>query len=124
MSKKQSEALELADLLQPMMYAVCHNAAIELRRLAEYEQWYEDQVDENNRLRSELAAARGKVESLSVAGGITRADLGFDFDGEAQHHVPKLTVWFTPVPVNGPCDAKGWKDRDALARLLAAAPHP
>lgn len=66
MSEKQSEALELADLLQPMMYAVCHNAAIELRRLAEYEQWYEDQVDENNRLRSELEAARGKVDDLEI----------------------------------------------------------
>lgn len=48
-------------------------------------------------------------------------DVGFRWDGDAQHHVPKLVVEFEPVPVGATGDAKGWKDRDALADLLA---HP
>jgi hypothetical protein len=60
----------------------------------------------------------------AVPEGVTRTELGFDFDGEAQHHIPKLTIWFTPAPVGAPCDAKGWKDRDASVNLLAAAPQP
>jgi len=50
------------------------------------------------------------------------ADVGFRWDAERQHHVPQLVVEFEPVPANSPNDAKGWKDRDALAKLLAAAP--
>ncbi|WP_019573315.1 hypothetical protein [Curvibacter lanceolatus] len=59
----------------------------------------------------------------AVPEGVTRTDAGFDWDDTAQHHIPKLTVWFTPVPANAPCDAKGWKDRDALASLLST-PQP
>lgn len=50
------------------------------------------------------------------------ADVGFRWDAERQHHVPQLVVEFEPVPANSPNDAKGWKDCDALAKLLAAAP--
>lgn len=47
-------------------------------------------------------------------------DRGFRWDGENQQHIPQLTIEFEPVPANGPCDAKGWKDRDAVARMFMA----
>lgn len=47
-------------------------------------------------------------------------DRGFRWDGENQQHIPQLTLEFDPVPANGPCDAKGWKDRDAVAQMFAA----
>jgi hypothetical protein len=47
-------------------------------------------------------------------------DLGFRWDGAAQHHVPKLVVEFEPVPANSPCDHKGWRDRDSVAALLSS----
>lgn len=57
MSKEhQSEALQLSDQLQEMIYGTCHNAAIELRRLAPFEAWYEESVDEINRLRAQVQA--------------------------------------------------------------------
>jgi hypothetical protein len=43
-------------------------------------------------------------------------DIGFRWDGK--QHIPKLVIEFTPVPMNSPNDAKGWKDRDALAAAL------
>lgn len=58
--------------------------------------------------------------------GVRKLDRSFRWDGEALQHVPQLLVEFDPVPANGPCDAKGWKDRDALAAALAklqAAPQ-
>ncbi|ALV06663.1 hypothetical protein [Roseateles depolymerans] len=51
-------------------------------------------------------------------------EVGFRWDGDALHHVPQLVVEFDPVPMDSPIGAKGWKDRDALHRLLAAAPRP
>lgn len=51
-------------------------------------------------------------------------DVGFRFDGEAQQHVPSIKVEFEPVPVNVGSGGKGWKDRDALAALLASTPAP
>jgi Lar family restriction alleviation protein len=49
---------------------------------------------------------------------VTRIDPGFRWDGKSQHHVPNLLIEFEPVPANGPSDAKGWRDRDALAATL------
>lgn len=47
-------------------------------------------------------------------------DRGFRWDGEKQQHIPQLVIEFEPVPANGPCDAQGWKDRDAVAKMFAA----
>jgi hypothetical protein len=54
------------------------------------------------------------------------ADIGFRWDGERQQHIPRLLIEFEPVPANSPCDAKGWRDRDALTEMLkaGAAPSP
>lgn len=52
---------------------------------------------------------------------VGRIDRSFRWDGDAQHHVPTMLVEFEPVPANSPIDAKGWKDRDALAFMLTAA---
>lgn len=57
-----------------------------------------------------------------VPDGCVVADVGFRWDGERQHYVPKLVVEFEPVPENSPWDAKGWKDRDAVAAMISAAP--
>ncbi len=51
---------------------------------------------------------------------VTKVDRSFRWDGEAQQHVPTLLLEFEPVPANSPCDAKGWTDRDALAKALSA----
>jgi hypothetical protein len=65
------------------------------------------------------------VAASGVAAPACRiADVGFRWDGEAQHHVPSVLVEFEPVPANSPCDAKGWKDRDALVALLATRSQP
>lgn len=48
----------------------------------------------------------------------------FTWVSEKQHHIPTLILEFTPVPANSPNDGKGWKDRDNLAAMLAAAPKP
>lgn len=52
------------------------------------------------------------------------ADRGFRWDAETRQHIPQLLIEFTPVPANAPNDSKGWKDRDKLAAMLAAAPTP
>ena len=49
------------------------------------------------------------------------ADRGFRWDSENQQHIPQLLIEFTPVPANAPNDSTGWKDRDTLATMLAAA---
>lgn len=49
-------------------------------------------------------------------------DVGFRWDADRQEHVPSIKVEFEPVKHNGPNDAQGWKDRDALAAMLASAP--
>jgi len=48
------------------------------------------------------------------------ADVGFRFDGVRQTHVPQVLLEFEPVPIGSPADAQGWKDRDALVKLIAA----
>lgn len=53
--------------------------------------------------------------------GATIIDSGFRFDGQLQQHIPRLVIEFEPVPVGHPSDAKGWKDRDAVASMVAAA---
>ena len=50
------------------------------------------------------------------------ADRGFRWDAETRQHIPQLLIEFTPVPANAPNDSNGWKDRDSLAAMLAAAP--
>ena len=55
------------------------------------------------------------------------ADRGFRWDAETRQHIPQLLIEFAPVPANEPNepnDSKGWKDRDSLAAMLAAAPTP
>lgn len=51
---------------------------------------------------------------------ITKIQPSFRWDGEAQVHVPQLLIELQSVPANSPCDAKGWADRDTLAKMLAA----
>jgi len=64
------------------------------------------------------------IERGRVPDGIQVVDLGFRFDGSRQHHIPRLIVEFDPVPVGAPNDAKDWKDRDAVADMLAAPAAP
>ena len=52
------------------------------------------------------------------------AERGFRWDAENRQHIPQLLIEFTPVPANAPNDSNGWKDRDKLAGMLAAAPTP
>lgn len=59
----------------------------------------------------------------SVPNMIKKITRGFRWCCEKQHHVPTLEIEFEPVPANSPCDAKGWQDRDRLAKMLAAAPE-
>lgn len=47
-----------------------------------------------------------------------KVERGFEWDGEALHHVPTLLVEFEPVPMNSPNTSKGWSDRDAVADML------
>lgn len=67
-------------------------------------------------------AMRTARQSEGVVFGVTKVERDFRWDGDKQHHVPLLTVEFDPVLPTDGYDAKGWKDRDALATLLAAAP--
>jgi hypothetical protein len=71
-------------------------------------------------LEAEIESLRAQL-SQRVPDGCVVADVGFRWDGEWQHYVPKLVVEFEPVPENSPWDAKGWKDRDAVAAMLSAA---
>jgi hypothetical protein len=47
------------------------------------------------------------------------AVIGFRWDSERMQHVPQLLIEFEPVPAGSPNDAKGWRDRDAMAAALA-----
>ena len=49
-------------------------------------------------------------------------DVGYRYDDSGRQHFPRLVIEFDPAPFNSPSDAKGWKDRDALAAMLAASP--
>ena len=76
-------------------------------------------------LERELALLKASPASASVAAPDYRiADRGFRWDAENRQHIPQLLIEFTPVPANDPNDSKGWKDRDSLAAMLAAAPTP
>lgn len=82
------------------------------------------------KLNAECDALRAKIEAMekqepapSVPGTVRKITQGFRWDGEKQHHVPTLELEFEPVPANSPNDAKGWQDRDQLAKILAAAPE-
>ena len=87
--------------------------------LAPFEQNYIDQLER------ELALLKASPASASVAAPDYRiADRGFRWDAENRQHIPQLLIEFTPVPANEPNDSKGWKDRDSLAAMLAAAPTP
>lgn len=52
---------------------------------------------------------------------VHKIDVGFRWDGDAQQHIPSMVIEFEPVKAGDPTDAKGWRDRDALAAMLAAA---
>ena len=68
---------------------------------------------------------RASPASVPVAAPDYRiADRGFRWDAETRQHIPQLLIEFAPVPANEPNDSKGWKDRDSLAAMLAAAPTP
>ena len=68
-------------------------------------------------------AGRASPASASVTAPDYRiADRGFRWDAETRQHIPQLLIEFAPVPANDPNDSKGWKDRDSLAAMLAAAP--
>lgn len=67
--------------------------------------------------------AREDTQPAAVsAQGVTKIVPDFRWDAEALCHVPNLLIEFEPVPCNRGNDAKGWKDRDALAAALAAQP--
>lgn len=61
-------------------------------------------------------------QSEGVVFGVTKVERDFRWDGDKQHHVPLLKVEFDPILPTDGYDAKGWKDRDSLAAMLAAAP--
>jgi len=73
--------------------------------------------DADGRILEVLAEAQPVGEPVAK-----KVDRGFRWDGANLQHIPSLTVEFEPVPANGPCDAKGWADRDAVAAMLAAPP--
>jgi Domain of unknown function (DUF4406) len=58
------------------------------------------------------------VQPMVSAEQIARS---FRWDSDAQHHVPTLLIEFEPVPANAGSNAKGWKDRDAMAAAITAA---
>ena len=73
--------------------------------------------------RAAYEAGRASPASASVTAPDYRiADRGFRWDAENRQHIPQLLIEFAPVPANDPNDSKGWKDRDSLAAMLAAAP--
>ena len=75
--------------------------------------------------RAVYEAGRASPASASVAAPDYRiADRGFRWDAENRQHIPQLLIEFTPVPENAPNASSGWKDRDKLAAMLAAAPTP
>ena len=78
--------------------------------------------------RAAYEAGRASPASASVAAPNYRiVDRGFRWDAETRQHIPQLLIEFAPVPANEPNepnDSKGWKDRDSLAAMLAAAPTP
>ena len=75
--------------------------------------------------RAAYEAGRASPASASVTAPDYRiADRGFRWDAETRQHIPQLLIEFTPVPANAPNDSNGWKDRDKLAEMLAAAPTP
>lgn len=47
------------------------------------------------------------------------AVIGDRWDSERLHHVPQLLIEFEPVPANTGNTAKGWIDRDSLAKILS-----
>ena len=76
-------------------------------------------------LERDLALLKASPASASVTAPDYRiADRGFRWDAENRQHIPQLLIEFTPVPENAPNDSNGWKDRDKLAAMLAAAPTP
>ena len=58
------------------------------------------------------------MAELKATAPVLVVGASFRFDGAQQVHVPQLLLEFEPVPVNAPCDAKGWKDRDAFAAAV------
>ena len=75
--------------------------------------------------RAAYEAGRASPASASVTAPDYRiADRGFRWDAETRQHIPQWLIEFAPVPANEPNDSKGWKDRDSLAAMLAAAPTP
>ena len=78
-----------------------------------YRHWSELQVG------TKLFAAPQHAEA--VPPGVV-VDKGFRWDGEKQQHIPRLIIEFEPVPANSPYDAQGWRDRDQVAGMFAAAP--
>lgn len=84
--------------------------------LAPFEQNYIDQLErELALLKASPASVPADVPYYKVV------DRGFRWDSENQQHIPQLLIEFTPVPANAPNDSTGWKDRDTLATMLAAA---
>lgn len=73
---------------------------------------------------AEIARLRAALAAQGVPAGCRVVDAGFRWDGEKQQHFPSLLIEFDPVPVNGGHQSKGWRDRDAMAAMLAAAPAP
>lgn len=74
-------------------------------------------------MRLESAIAQPAAPA-AVPEGCRVADVGFRWDSDKQHHVPTLLIEFDPVPANAGSNAKGWRDRDAVAAMLAATQPP
>lgn len=77
-------ALCIADELAQMCYGVCHNAAIEIRRLVPFEDWYEEQVAESNRLNHHLILLTQQHGRLSWRVQELVDDLNFQRDKHAE----------------------------------------
>ena len=74
-------------------------------------------------LEAELAQARAECERLRGSlRSVVRYERSFRWDSEKQCHVPWVLVEFAEVPAGCPNDELGWRNRDAFAVAIDAAP--
>jgi len=125
----ESKALELAEAYADAvsthrlecLYGTSKSYTLE--KAKERDELHSALIAELRRQHAEIESLRAQI-AARVPDGCVVADVGFRWDGERLYHIPKLVVEFEPVPANSPIDAKGWKDRDAVAAMLSAAPQP
>lgn len=74
-----------------------------------------------NRLAQRVDELEVSQPSPMALTGAAKVEPSFRWDDKALCHIPNLLIEFDPVPANSPNDAKGWADRDKLARAILAA---